>query len=206
MGSANQLPQRGVEDMLPPNKASTGASTELQSTDVQTIAEVVELEQRDRLKMGFSDQVAALVTAVVGSMFMVWVNLAWFVAWISLHQTGIVDFDPYPFGLLTMIVSLEAIFFSLFVLIAQNRQAELADKRAKLDLQVNLIAEREVTKLVSMVQEIRSHLGLAEEDPEVDAMQKPTRVRDLVSTMDHVEAVISPDAANGPVSAADTER
>jgi uncharacterized membrane protein len=104
-----------------------------------------------------------------------------------------------------MIVSLEAIFFSLFVLIAQNRQAELGDKRAKLDLQVNLIAEREVTKLIGMVQEIRSHLGLAEDDPEVNDMQKPTRVGDLANTMDRVEADVSPNGARGPISAADTE-
>jgi uncharacterized membrane protein len=169
-----------------------------------TIAEVIELEQREKLKMGFSDQLAALVTAVVGSMFMVWLNLVWFVAWISLHEAGIVDFDPFPFGLLTMIVSLEAIFFSLFVLIAQNRQAELADKRAKLDLQVNLIAEHEVTKLISMVDRIQRHLGLSE-DPEVTAMQEPTHVDELASTMDRVEAAVDPKASGGPISAADTE-
>jgi uncharacterized membrane protein len=176
-----------------------------QITHETTVAEVIELEQREKLKMGFSDHVAALVTAVVGSMVMVWLNLAWFVAWIGLHETGVVDFDPFPFGLLTMIVSLEAIFFSLFVLIAQNRQAELADKRAKLDLQVNLIAEHEVTKLIGMVDRIQRHLGLSDEDPEVTAMQEPTHVQDLAVTMDRVEAAVDPKASAGPISAADTE-
>src|SRR5687768_8908805 len=80
----------------------------------QTIAELVELEQREKQKMGLSDRVAAVVTAVVGSMYMVWLNLLWFAAWIGLHSAGLLHFDPYPFGLLTMVVSLEAIFFSLF--------------------------------------------------------------------------------------------
>jgi uncharacterized membrane protein len=171
----------------------------------QTIAELIELEQREKLNMGFSDHVAAGVTALVGSMYMVWLNLLWFAAWVGLHLAGVLDFDPYPFGLLTMIVSLEAIFFSLFVLIAQNRQAQIADKRAKLDLQVNLIAEREVTKLIEMVANLNERLGVDEDDPEARHMQKPTSVRELTRKMDRVESVLDPHANKGPISAADAE-
>jgi uncharacterized membrane protein len=116
-----------------------------------------------------------------------------------------VHFDPFPFGLLTMIVSLEAIFFSLFVLIAQNRQAQLADKRSKLDLQINTISEREVTKLIGMVESISRRLGLEIRDPEIKHMSRPTRIRELAGKMDQVEAAVDPKARAGPNSAADTE-
>lgn len=87
-----------------------------------------------------------------------------------------------------MIVSLEAIFLATFVLISENRQAGLADKRAKLDLQVNLIAESEVTKLIVMLNEIRDHLGLsASDDAEIAKMQEPTEIRKLASDMESLE-------------------
>ena len=171
----------------------------------QTIAELVELEQREKKTMGFSDHVASVVTEVVGSMFMVWANLLWFVLWIGLHTSGFVNFDPYPFGLLTMVVSLEAIFFSLFVLIAQNRQALLADKRAKIDLEVNLIAEREVTKLIEMVRDLQKRLGSVPIDPEAERMQRPTHLTELAEEMERVESVVDPASSRGPRSAADTE-
>src|SRR5688500_8973740 len=117
MVEARQVDMRGGKTAM--SIRHSNSQGQMQAADLQTVAEVIELEKNEKLKMGFSDHVAALVTAVVGSMFMVWVNLAWFVAWISLHETRVIDFDPYPFGLLTRIVSLAALFFSLFVLIAQ---------------------------------------------------------------------------------------
>jgi len=66
-------------------------------------------------------------------------------------------FDPFPFSFLTMVVSLEAIFLAIFVLISQNRMARLADHRAHLDLQVNLRAEQEITTTLKLVQEMRAH-------------------------------------------------
>ena len=164
------------------------------------------MEQRERVAMSFSDQIADSVTALSGSMACVAFNAAWFAAWIGLHLIGVFDFDPYPFGLLTMIVSLEAIFFSLFVLISQNRQAVISEKRARLDLQVNLIAEREVTKLIGMVERMQKHLGIVSgEDPEIEHMRRPTHIRDLADKMDAVEAETDPKLERGPHSAADTE-
>ena len=114
-------------------------------------------------------------------------------------------FDPYPFGLLTMIVSLEAIFLATFLLISQNRQALLSDKRAKIDLQINLISEQEVTKLVAMVADIYRHLGIENQDEELERMQEPTHVRELADAVDAAEQKLTRDRAEGPSSAADTE-
>src|SRR5688572_1763308 len=173
---------------------------------------MVELEQREKVRMTLGDRIADFVTANAGSMAFVWLNVAWYVAWIGAHLLGLLDFDPFPFSLLTMIVSLEAIGLAIFVLISQNRQALLADKRAKLDLQVNLIAEQEVTKLIDMVSRIAavldvdtSEVDTSEQDPEVKRMRQPTHVRNLADTMEEFERAVDKDSANGPRSAANTE-
>jgi uncharacterized membrane protein len=172
-----------------------------------TVREMVELEQREKVRMTWSDRVADLVTGASGSMLYVWLHVAWFTIWIALNSPVLgVYFDPFPFGLLTTIVSLEAIFLATFVLISQNRQALLSDKRAKLDLQVNLIAEQEVTKLMSLVAEIHDKLGLgSKHDHEVQQMQEPTYLRELADVMEEVERRVDEKAAQGPSSAADTE-
>ena len=75
---------------------------------------------------------------------------------------GIKPFDPFPFSFLTLVVSLEAIFLTLLVLMRQNRMTKEADKRAKLDLQINMLDEQETTMILRMVQKIGNHLGLEE--------------------------------------------
>lgn len=84
-----------------------------------------------------------------GSMPFLLINTIWFIAWIALNvlPLGVRTFDPYPFGLLTMIVSLEAIFLSCFVLISQNRQAEKDHVRSDVEYEVNIKAELEVAHL-----------------------------------------------------------
>jgi len=84
-----------------------------------------------------------------GSMPFLMINAGWFIIWITLNttRTGVPQFDPYPFGLLTMIVSLEAIFLSCFVLVSQNRQAEKDRVRSDIEYEVNIKAELEVTHL-----------------------------------------------------------
>lgn len=157
----------------------------------ESIEEIVTLESRDRAEMGFSDRIASKITALSGSMLYVWLHVAWFTIWIIANISLLVfkPFDPYPFGLLTMIVSLEAIFLSTFVLITQNRQAIAADRRSKVDLQVNMIAEREVTKLIEMVKHLHEHLGIdmPDHDQELTEMEKPTHVTKIADAIDQAE-------------------
>ncbi len=82
-----------------------------------------------------------------GSMQFLLLNAIWFITWIGLNQVFKVEFDPFPFGLLTMIVSLEAIFLSCFVLISQNRQAQKDKVRADIEYEVNIKAELEIAHL-----------------------------------------------------------
>lgn len=99
-----------------------------------------------------------------------------FTAWIvwNLGILGLPQFDPFPFGLLTMIVSLEAIFLSIFVLMTQGRESAIAELREELTLQVNLRIEEEVTKTLHLVAGLYTRLGhTIGEDPELRAMLRP---------------------------------
>src|SRR3954464_13386045 len=115
-------------------------------------------------------------------------HVIWFVIWIpwNLGWFGLPRFDPYPFGLLTMIVSLEAIFLSIFVLMAQKRESAIAELREELALQVNLRIEEEMTKTLQLVAGLYTRLGhRVAEDPELADMMQPLDIagleRDLVS-------------------------
>jgi uncharacterized membrane protein len=90
------------------------------------------------------DRAADAITSFAGSMHFVYIHSLWFAAWIVVNLGlfgAALAFDPYPFGLLTMIVSLEAIFLATFVMITQNRQAQRADVRSELDFENNVRAE-----------------------------------------------------------------
>jgi len=124
---------------------------------------------RDR-QQRFSDW----ITTWSGSMAFFYAHVAWFGLWIIFNcglLPALPPFDPYPFGLLTMIVSLEAIFLSTFVLISQNRQAHLADQRDSLDLQIDLLAEYEVIRMLRLVDGIAKKLGVEDStDPEIEQL------------------------------------
>jgi uncharacterized membrane protein len=94
------------------------------------------------------ERVADVIAEFSGSILFLVLNAAWFTAWITWNLIpGIPHFDPYPFGFLTMVVSLEAIFLSIFVLVSQNRQGAKDRLRADAEYEVNLKAELEITHL-----------------------------------------------------------
>jgi uncharacterized membrane protein len=99
-----------------------------------------------------------------------------FIAWIwwNLPFSGLKKFDPYPYGMLTTIVSLEAIFLSIFVLMTQSRESRIGELREELTLQVNLRMEEEITKTLHLVAGLYARLNLAlADDPELRAMLEP---------------------------------
>jgi uncharacterized membrane protein len=109
-------------------------------------------------KLTIVERVADWIAWFSGSMYFLAFNLAWFGSWIVLNESGITRFDPFPFGLLTMIVSLEAIFLSIFVLIAANRQVAKDRVRADVEYEVNVKAELEVAHLHEKLDELREDL------------------------------------------------
>jgi len=109
-------------------------------------------------------------------------HVAWFLGWI-LYNTGLLGFepfDPYPFGFLTLVVSLEAIFLSIFVLMSQKRESAIAELREELALQVNLRMEEEVTKTLQLVSGLYTRLGhVVGEDPDLHEMLEPLDVKTI---------------------------
>ena len=110
-----------------------------------------------------AERLADLLTYLFGDLRFATLNLIWFFVWIIWNIgciPGLKPFDPFPFGLLTMIVSLEAIFLSVFVLISQNRSAKIDKLRSEVDLQINLTAEQEITKVLSMLKALLEKNGI----------------------------------------------
>jgi uncharacterized membrane protein len=106
-------------------------------------------------------------------------HVIWFLVWIAwnLGLLGFPTFDPFPFGLLTMVVSLEAIFLSIFVLMSQKRESAIAELREELMLQVNLRMEEEVTKTLQLVAGLYTRMGhVMAEDEELGDMLRPLDV------------------------------
>ncbi|MDP3941152.1 MAG: DUF1003 domain-containing protein [bacterium] len=121
----------------------------------------------------FTEQIADQFTGTFGSFSFAVLHIYWFVLWVVINDgfiPGVSPFDPFPYGLLTMIVSLEAIFLSIFVLLSQNRAGQVASLREELHLQVDLIAEEEITKVLELLSEIRNKVGIKREDPELERM------------------------------------
>jgi len=152
--------------------------------NINTLVEI--RENMDRRK-STQDRLADWVTWFSGSMMFVYIHVAWFAAWIAVNLgwTHLKPFDPYPFNLLTMVVSLEAIMLATFVLISQNRLSEIADQRADLDLQINLLAEYEITRVLTIVDAIADHLGLeVGKDPEVDELKSDVSPEIVIQEME----------------------
>ena len=121
----------------------------------------------------FLTQIADDLTAICGSTPFLIFHVLFFAGWIAVnldYVPWILPFDPFPFGLLTMIVSLEAIFLAIFVLVSQNRSAYISTIRDEVHMGINLIAEEEITKILEVLAEIRRELGIKKPDSQLEKM------------------------------------
>ncbi|MDD5055262.1 MAG: DUF1003 domain-containing protein [Candidatus Peribacteraceae bacterium] len=128
----------------------------------RNIHTLLEIRRQMELRKTPQERIADGIRVFSGSTMFVYFNAVWFLVWIAINLgwTPLKVFDPFPFGFLTMLVSLEAIFLSTFVLISQNRMSSISDQRSDLDLQINLLAEYEITKVLRIVDAIADHLQL----------------------------------------------
>jgi len=123
------------------------------------------------------ERFADFLTIKLGSVWFLGLNALWFFVWITVNTNlvpGVKAFDPFPFGLLTMVVSLEAIFLAIIVLVSQNRGERIDELREEVELQLNTMSEGEVTKLIKMVSLLLDKQGInVDDDPELKEMLKP---------------------------------
>jgi len=129
----------------------------------RNIRELYEHREAHKQNLTAYERAAFRIAEACGRPWFVLGNAVFFAVWIFLNSGffGLKAFDPYPYGLLTTIVSLEAIFLSLFVLLSQNRMQALADRQSELDLQVNLLTEHELTQVLVAVDLIAKKLNIA---------------------------------------------
>jgi uncharacterized membrane protein len=151
-------------------------------------------------KRTVSEKFADAMTTSLGSMKFLVVNVLWFAIWIIVNTgilPGVAPFDPFPFGLLTMVVSLEAIVLSIIVLISQNRTEKIDELRQEVDLQVDMICEEEITKLLKLVTLLLEKQGIdLSEDGELQEMLTPTNVEKLESILEQ-QIIHQPAKASG---------
>ncbi len=139
-----------------------------------------------------TEKFADWTASVFGSIPFFIVHIIWFGGWILVNTAsipGIPHFDPFPYGLLTMVVSLEAIFLSILVLLSQNRASEVDDLREEVDLQVDVISEKEITKLLHLTTLLLEKNGIEyKQDKELEHMLKKTNLEKMQM---HLEEEIS---------------
>ena len=143
------------------NKETRRTRPQITSATEENIELVKSWEQSLLRKRTTAERLSDAITSVAASGPVLFIHLAGFAVWIVANARwipGLQPFDPFPFPLLTMAVSLEAIFLALFVLASQNRLTRQSDRRAQLDLQIDLLAEREMTAVLQLLQDIASHL------------------------------------------------
>jgi len=184
---------------LKPGATARWRESDLCAVVERNIAALAEVRHRKERTRDRQDRVADWMTGFSGSMTFVYLHVVWFGVWIAVNLGWLGErwrFDPYPFGLLTLIVSLEAIFLSTFVLLSENRQADVADQRADLDLQINLLTEHEVTRILTLVDAIADHLGLeAGKDPELEELKKDINPEQVLSVISQQVGNTSPEDA-----------
>lgn len=170
----------------------------------KNISAVVEMQRKMTEAKTVGGLIADAITQFAGSMTFVYLHVVWFGFWVLLntgliHLPRISEFDSFPFPLLTTIVSLEAIFLSTFVLISQNRLAAASEKRAELDLQVNLLAEQKAAKVLEMLDQITEQLdGMSSRfnfkpDPEVKALKVSPEPHEVLKVIEETAQQDSKD-------------
>ncbi len=152
----------------------------------RNIEAVVKLQEEFDRNRTVSDWVADKIGGFSGSLTFILVHAVLFGSWILIntgHVPFIPRFDRFPFLLLSLAVSLEAIFLSTFVLMKQNRMSRREELRANLDLQINLLAEREMTLVLQLLQRMSSRLGIRLSTEEIDELSEETSVEALASEL-----------------------
>lgn len=187
---SGQMNPSDATPVAPPNIGGNGIPARkplsVEELTDQNVKAIAALEQEVKNQLSRTDRVAGKITRFCGSMAFVWLHVVWFGGWVVWNITpGWTHVDPYPFSFLTLVVSLEAIFLSTFIMISENRQAYMDERRSHLDLQINLLAEQENTKMLELLEKIAAKLEIdISGDLSVAVLKEATRPDKLIAQID----------------------
>jgi uncharacterized membrane protein len=154
----------------------------------RNVQEICRIEEEALKARSRAQRLGDLIAQQSGRLWFIALHACWFTAWIVGNSALIPKspkIDPFPYPFLTLVVSLEAIFLSLFILMSQNRSNRLADQRAHLDLQINLLAEHESTKTLELLQALCEHHSLAcAKDPDVRELISQTKPGEILRELE----------------------
>jgi uncharacterized membrane protein len=172
----------------------------------RNIRTIIQLRREAARARSVQDLLADAITAFSGRMVFVYVHIVWFGVWILLNTgyVGVRPFDPFPYGLLTMVVSLEAIFLATFVLISQNRLGEEAEHRADLALHIGLLTEHELTRVLQMLDAIQDKMAIENhENSELADLEMETKPEDVLAEIERLQQRAL--SRKGPTSTSEPE-
>ncbi|HEX8913655.1 MAG TPA: DUF1003 domain-containing protein [Humisphaera sp.] len=157
----------------------------------RNIRALTDVRKREDDRRKVSDRVADAITRFAGTMWFVYVHLLLYGGWLALNSgrvPGVTPWDPFPFVMLAMAASVEAIFLSTFILISQNRMQKLADRRAELDLQISLLTEHELTRAIHLLDAVATRLGVERPpDPEMRDIKADVEPEKVVEAIERAE-------------------
>jgi uncharacterized membrane protein len=158
----------------------------------RNIRTIIHLRTKAANERNLQARIADIITSFSGRMIFVYIHILWFGIWILLNTGwfGVRVFDPFPYGLLTMIVSLEAIFLATFVLISQNRMGEESERRADLDLHIGLLTEHELTRVLQMLDAIQDKLAIVDHaNSELADLEMETKPEDVLGEIHRLQEI-----------------
>jgi len=183
MNSTNTIAKsRGARS----SATNNGSVDQLTQKNVEAILRLEEAANQQRSR---SELIAEGIARFCGSMKFVWVHVIWFSVWVLINSfPGVKHLDPFPFTFLTLVVSLEAIFLSTFILISQNHDTRISERRNHLDLQINLLSEQENTKMIEMLQAIAKKVGAdLNHDYHLEQLSQETQPEKLLQQIEQHE-------------------
>ena len=158
----------------------------------RNIRKIIQLRLEAARAQGLQDRIAGSITTFSGRMVFLYLHVVWFCVWILLNtgRVGVRPFDPFPYGLLAIVVSLEAIFLSTFVLIGQNLFSKESERIADLGLQTGLLTEHELTRVLRMLRAIQDKIGIRnDEDTELAHadLEMETKPEDVLAEIERLQ-------------------
>jgi uncharacterized membrane protein len=154
----------------------------------RNVLAVAAMERAGRANQTPGQRLACRVAAWCGTIGFLWLQTAAIAAWVAFNSwPGLPRIDPFPYVLLTLVLSIEAIFLSIFILMSQNEETRLTERRSALDLQLDLLAEQESTQALRMLRQIGDKLGVHfEADPQIKNLERATNPDTLVEEIDAI--------------------